>query len=382
MAKASSRSALPAGAIDVPADGSLVHRGPLIVGGWALGADGPATDVLVVVDGREAAGATVGAARPDVATLHPGIPNAERSGWEARIDVSRVQGPGATLVLLARAREDDWTELDRCDIRVDAPGAYAARPRAVFTIAQNESRFLPLWLRHYGRHFEPSDIYVLDHDSTDGSTAALGDSCHVVPVHCDRIFDQMWLTGTVENFQSFLLRSYAAVLYAEVDEFVVPDASRYPDLGAYIDQLREPAATCTGYNVVHHPDEGEPPLRFDEPVLRQRRYWYPSRKYSKRLLGRVPLSWNVGFHEEFNAPTTRPDPDLYLIHLHRVDYDYCLARHRRAASGNWNQEDLQFNLTWHQRVVEPDEFRTWFYEGEDLDGAAPEVIPDRVRDLL
>lgn len=374
--------ALPAGSIDVPAAGSLAHRGPLIVGGWALAAAGPVTEVLVAVDGSEAVAATVGAARPDVAALHPGVPGAERSGWEARVNLRGVRGPRATLVLLGRIGAEEWSELDRREVAVEEPGVYAARPRAVFTIAQNEPRFLPLWLRHYRRHFDPSDIYVLDHDSTDGSTARLGDSCHVVPVHHDRIFDQMWLQGTVANFQSFLLRSYAAVLYAEVDEFVLPDPARYPDLGAYIDDLREPAVTCTGYNVVHHPDEGELPLRFDEPVLRQRRYWYPSVKYSKRLLSRIPLSWNVGFHEEFSAPTAAPDPDLYLLHLHRVDYDYCLARHQKAASGNWNEEDLQFNLTWHQRVVDPDEFRKWFYEGEDLDGAAPEVIPDRVRDVL
>ena len=95
-------TALPAGSIDVPAAGSLVHRGPLIVGGWALGTSGPVTEVLVVVDGREATGASIGAERADVADLHPRVPNAERSGWEARIDLRGVRGPRATLVLLAR----------------------------------------------------------------------------------------------------------------------------------------------------------------------------------------------------------------------------------------------------------------------------------------
>src|SRR5512140_3668476 len=83
-------SALPAGSIDVPAAGSLVHRGPLIVGGWALGTSGPVTEVLVVVDGRAATGASIGAERADVADLHPRVPNAERSGWEARIDLRGV----------------------------------------------------------------------------------------------------------------------------------------------------------------------------------------------------------------------------------------------------------------------------------------------------
>jgi hypothetical protein len=366
----------------VPARGSLVHRGPVIVAGWALGADGPAAEVLLVVDGQRASGAEVGKPRPDVAGLHPRVPGAERAGWEASVDVRSVAGPTATLMLLARARGGDWIELDRSEIVVEAPGMSTTGRRAAFTIARDESRFLPIWLRYYGRHFDPADIYVLDHDSSDGSTEGLAGACNAVAVHCDRIFDQMWIKGTVQDFQAFLLRSYETVLYAEVDEFVVPDPSRHADLGSYIDEFEGAAATCTGYNVVHYPQEGEPPLRFDEPVLCQRRFWHRSPQYSKRLLSRVPLTWNVGFHQEFSVPDAPPDPGLLLVHLHRVDYDYCLARHRLAASGNWNEEDLQFNLTWHQRVIEPDEFHHWFFHGEDLEGQGREPIPERVRDAF
>ena len=56
--------------------------------------------------------------------------------------------------------------------------------------------------------------------------------------------------------------------------------------------------------------------------------------------------------------------------------------HRVADSGNWNEEDLQFNLTWHQRVTEPDEFHSWFFHGEDLEGQERERIPERVRDAF
>jgi Glycosyl transferase family 2 len=359
----------------VPAAGSLVHRGPLIVGGWALGADGPALDALVLVDDQTAKRAELGRPSPQLAAGHPELRGADRSGWEVQVDVRGVQGSTAKLVLLARTSGGEWVELDRSEVQVEDPGVRAAKPGAVFTIARNEPKFLPLWLAYYGHHFAPSDIYVLDHDSTDGSTASLGDSCIRVAVHRDKIFDHMWLKGTVEDFQSFLLRSYSAVLFAEIDEFVVPDPSRYEGLGA-------PAARCTGYSVVHYPDEGEPPLRFEQAVLRQRKYWHRSPSYSKRLLSKVPLFWNVGFHAEFNAPAAPPDPDLYLIHLHRVDYDYCLARHRAAASGDWSEEDVQFNLGWHRRVVEPEEFRDWFFHGEDLGDRERELIPERIRQVL
>jgi hypothetical protein len=368
------------GDIGYPAPGTVVPRTPAVITGWVLGADGPVDAAFLLVDGRQVTEARVGMPRPDVAAAHPGVPDAERSGWDVIADLRGVQGPSVELTLVARTGSGEWCEVDRSEIRVsqpsDLPGRYA-----VFTIAQNESTFLPLWHRYYSQQFDPEDVYVLDHDSTDGSVEAIADRCNVVKVHRDKTFDHVWLKGTVEDFFSFLLRSYQAVLFTDVDEFVVADPARHPDLASYIDTLHGPAACCTGYNVVHYPDED--PLRLDEPVLRQRRYWHLSPEwYSKRLLGRIPLSWNVGLHEEYNASGALPDPDLRLIHLHRADYEHCLARHRAVSSRDWPEEDLKLNLNSQARVVDPGEFHEWFFHGEDLEGTAREMIPDRFRDAF
>ena len=58
----------------------------------------------------------------------------------------------------------------------------------------------------------------------------------------------------------------------------------------------------------------------------------------------------------------RLDPDLYLIHLHRLDYDVCQARHGRWAARSWGQQDLEKGWATHNRVVERIEFERWFYE--------------------
>jgi hypothetical protein len=371
----------PAGSIDEPASGSAIERGSLLARGWALDADGPFGSLMLVVDDRHATQLRPASSPLEVAMRYSEVPNHKHGGWDAILDLRGVEGPTATLALLGRRRTDgEWLEMDRSEIRV-APYERSEGRHAVFTIVQNEPVFLPLWLCYYGRHFEPSDIYVLDHGSTDGSTDDLGGSCNVVEVQHDESFDHAWLKGTVEDYQAFLLRSYDAVLFAEADEFVVPDPARYQDLGAYIDRLEGPAACCTGYNVVHYPDE--PALRFDQPVLRQRRYWHPApRWYSKRLLSRIPLSWQYGFHDELNAPFVKPDPDLYLVHLHRVDYDCCLARHRAVTERNWYEPDRQRNLGRHYRVVDPEEYREWFYHGFDLEHTARELIPDRIREAL
>jgi len=254
------------------------------------------------------------------------------------------------------------------------------RERAVFTIVQNEPVFLPLWLTYYRRHFEAADIYVLDHDSTDGSTAGLDGWCHVVPVHRGKSFDHQWLRGTVQAFQQFLLQSYRAVLFAEADELVVADPTRHHGLAGYIRNLRAPAACCTGYNIVHYPDE--PELRFDLPILRQRRYWHRASRYCKRLLSTVPLAWSVGFHEETRIPQAAPDPGLFLFHLHRVDYGYCLARHRAAAGRDWNELDVRICHGWQNRIVDDEPFHRWFYGDHEPGGAEREIIPEHLRDAF
>lgn len=357
-----------------------MKQGTLLVTGWALDASGPLTSLMLVVNDRWSTGVRPAFSPLEIATRYSEVPESQYLGWDAIVDLRWVEGSTATLSLLARNADGEWVELDGSVVRV-APHPISAGRRAAFTIVQNEARFLPIWLGYYRRIFDPSDIWVLDHGSDDGSTDSLEGSCNVIPVHRSESFDHAWLVGVVEDFQRFLLRSYETVLFAEADEFVVADPARYPDLGAYIDELEAPAACCTGYNVVHYPDE--PPLRFDEPLLRQRRYWHPARRwYSKRLLSRIPLSWHYGFHDEFNAASVKPDPELYLVHLHRVDYDYCLERHRAVTARPWYREDRKRDLGRHYRVVEPDEFRDWFFNGYDLEGTEREPMPDRVREVL
>jgi hypothetical protein len=253
------------------------------------------------------------------------------------------------------------------------------RARAAFTIVQNEAVFLPIWLRYYRRYFDRSDLYVLDHASDDGSTANIGEHCIPLRVHRDKSFDHAWLKGTVSAFQAFLLRSYERVLFAEADEFVVADPTIYAGLGDYNGRCRAPLACCTGFEVVHYPDE-EPPLRFDRPILAQRKYWHPSRDYSKPLLASVPTSWCIGFHRSLDCPDLQPDRHLFLVHLHRVDYGTCAARHRATAARDWNEEDVRRGRGFQNRLVEGDAaFEKWYF-GEG--NTSRKHIPDRLRSVL
>jgi hypothetical protein len=254
------------------------------------------------------------------------------------------------------------------------------RASAAFTIVQNESFFLPIWLSYYAQFFDRSDLYVLDHASTDGSTDSIDARCVHIRVHRERSFDHSWLRGTVSAFQAFLLQSYERVLFAEADEIVAPDPAFHAGLGDYLAQCRAPVARCTGFEVVHYPDE-EPPLQPDQPLLAQRQYWHASALYSKPLIAARPITWSLGFHTTPDFPEVLPDPHLLLIHLHRLDYDACVARHRRTASATWNEDDLRAGHGMQNRLVDGDrDFMRWYYNGVDNTGRAR--IPPRVRALL
>lgn len=179
--------------------------------------------------------------------------------------------------------------------RLAVPGT-AVKSRAVMTMVRNEGVFLPIWLRYYSQFFPAEDIYVLDHQSTDGSTD--GPGFVRIPVS-QPAYGAGWQRDVVQRYQHELIGRYDVVLYTDVDEIVAPDP-RHGDLGDYIDRLDQDFVTCRGYEVLHM-KEDEPPFDPTTPVLAQRSTWYVNPSYSKPLLARVPMLWHGGFHERVDG---------------------------------------------------------------------------------
>jgi hypothetical protein len=272
----------------------------------------------------------------------------------------------------------------------------AKEKSAVFTIQQNEYKFLPVWVNYYKKHFHGKDIYVLDHDSSDLATQAYlalqRGEINVLQVHRLESFNHVWLRNTVEGFQRFLLQSYDAVLFVEADEIVCmsPNSKIAPDLRTFIDKFMPTPGLdwvrCEGYEVIQSPEEAA--LDWNKPLLPQRRYWARSNLYSKILLSKVPIPWDLGFHnvrEEIQVPTVGPyPPELKLIHLHRIDYDYCKQRHLNNLQRRWAQEDLQAGRGMQNRLVGDEELKQWFYHPESFgqDQLIPGPIPEEMKSLL
>jgi hypothetical protein len=243
------------------------------------------------------------------------------------------------------------------------------RPGAVITIVHNESVFLPIFLRYYSQFFDEDDIYVIDHDSTDGSTT---DGRFVrIPVTHETV-DHRWLVRTVQAWQHELVGRYHAVIAVDVDEIVAPHPDT-GDLGDYLERFEGEFVNCFGVEVLHRKDV-EPPLDLRRPILEQRGYWFPDWAYCKPALASGPMEWFPGFHLRRDGGY-QPDPNLYLIHLHRMDFDLCLERHRARRRIPWNQTDLDSGWAVHNRIVDEQEFTRWFYEESGMSGVPIETEP-------
>ena len=232
---------------------------------------------------------------------------------------------------------------------------------AALTIVRDEPVFLPIWLRYYSQFFPPEDLYVLDHDTSDGSTE--GGGFVRIPVRHDTV-DHTWMMRTIEDHQHELIKRYDVVLVTDVDEIVAP----HPELGTladYIDCLEEPYVNCLGYELIHLIDR-EGPFDPSRRVLEQRGYWFANEIYDKPALATEPMRWVQGFHRSAELKM-RPDPDLRLIHLHRMDYEICLARHHYRQGRAWNERDLKQGWASHNRISEATEFARWFYEDSNAE---------------
>jgi hypothetical protein len=259
---------------------------------------------------------------------------------------------------------------------------------AFFTIAQDEIDLLPVWVEHYRTYAPEAELFVLDHDSVGDASYYLAqlkaDGVHVVPVRHVESFDYDWLTRVVERFQEFLLQSFGAVGFSEVDELLMPAPDEYQTLGELIaDYPKSAFIKATGYCVVHD-RRNEPDLMAGQALLTHRRHWYKSAKYSKVAVARLPVFYAAGFHGAYNVPPNEPPhPDLLCLHIHQIDYRLALRRHQRNAGRVWCGRFRFSPEGVHQRLDNPADLERYLLC--DLDNpteyAQLSEIPQRIKDV-
>lgn len=230
------------------------------------------------------------------------------------------------------------------------------RPRALFTQLHNDKIFFNLWLKYYQQFFDPEDIYVIHNIKPrevdfDHWLPAQEGFVRIPTPDVQKIDFQLYV-DRINSLQRQLLQRYEVVLLAEVDEFV----AHRDGLSTYINNWTGNTVVCKGYEIVHRIDE-EPPLDLSRPIMAQRKWWYPCHNYDKPLLSRIPLTYHHGCHYCHEFPWQTTDPNLLLIHLHKVDFDLCVNRKwermKNDDSGNLTLGHLPGTPEWYSQVSEP-----------------------------
>ena len=230
---------------------------------------------------------------------------------------------------------------------------------AALTMVRDERVMLPRWIAHYGRECGVANLFVIDDNSTDGSTDGLPCSVIRIPSWGDQHFETSRMK-LVSNIAAGLLVAYDAVLFADADEFLVADPARHDGLLDLVSKRpKADVLGAQGLNIVHNPAR-EGPLDPERPVLGQRQWAKFVPLMCKPAIKRVDAPWVAASHG-----IARPfeiEPDLYMFHLKFAEREHLRATgdHRKALADT------------EGRAAET----AWQFAGDDLVGLLDEVVRD------
>jgi hypothetical protein len=216
------------------------------------------------------------------------------------------------------------------------------KDKCIFTILRNEPVLLKIWLKNHKKLFD--DIYVLFHQSASDLEKSLCEQYGVTyfNIHNSESYCWVWLTDTANKFATFLLNSYELIAFSDVDEIIVDPKNLLQHPESFPDVTR-----CVSLNVIHDYKNEPAALDFNKPLSVQRpKHIWPDRHWCKPIIKRSSRPyWNTGFHsvkgEGYYEILRSPWPklpninmDLFLVHLHYIDIQFFLNRHRhRNPSG-------------------------------------------------
>jgi len=144
-----------------------------------------------------------------------------------------------------------------------------------------------------------------------------------------------------------------------------------------MNNFEETCVRCNGYELIHR-RELEPPIDFQKPILQQRNYWFRSKFFLKPILSKIPLHWEVGFHHANG--NIEVDENLYLIHLHRLDYNFCKKHTEEKSKYRTSKEIIEKVFGYQNRLIN-NEFEKWF---TSMNGALGpiEKIPEKFNKIF
>jgi len=195
------------------------------------------------------------------------------------------------------------------------------KPLGVIGMVHQDYAIFKRWYDYYSAQFGPENLFVFSHGN-DPEHREIAQGANIINAPRDPTmykFDpRRW--RMMGDFASGMLNFYNWMLVTDIDEFVVVDPNVADGLVPYLetkfgqDAGAPPCISPFGLNMVHVPEEEPMALDPGRTVLSQRRFFYPSRVYSKPTLVREPVMFGPGGHRNNLGRRVLSD-DLYLVHL-------------------------------------------------------------------
>lgn len=239
---------------------------------------------------------------------------------------------------------------------------------AIICPIKNEKVYIKLFLDYYSRHFEAKDIYILDFGSDpEYLKEYIGDRATVINTSANILDAYATFVEIRKTMQSLKKEhNYTYVLPLDVDEIIYYDDPNV-SLKKYLETLKKDFVTCKGYEVVHIPGI-QPDFDYEKPWFSQLEYWYSdSQHYNKTLISRHDLDWRIGFHLFYiNGKAVDRneyiDEKLFLVHLHKHDFNYTIDKHLKAASLEWSKNTIKEGYNRHYRNKNIEKVKEWYFE--------------------
>jgi len=241
---------------------------------------------------------------------------------------------------------------------------------ALFTIVKNEQVFLPLWYKYYTKQFDPQDIYVYDNNS---------DEKYSVPItrnlESEFSFDHSWLRSMAYKIMAEHLKEYDYVMCVDADEILIPDRRVYTGIHDYVVKNSKKILYSTGYEIISKIKSD--PIDFKKSLLQQRENWIKLANFYKPVLSTVPIK---KMYSDYND-STPADPDLYLVHLNRIDYKTALLKNQRERSYKWSKKDLAKTNGWQHRLPNNKAFNNYYMKIKNSVGVV-KPIPNWIKEVI
>ena len=179
---------------------------------------------------------------------------------------------------------------------------------AVLVNKENDDPLWPVWIEYYSKHVDAIETIRLRENNPTYAPGAFAREASIK--------------------QAQLLKAFDVVVYADIDEFLIPDPKIYAGLRDYIEKNWDKLPVATGYQLVQN-IAAEAEIRLDYPIIRvQRHFWAREEIYDKRLITHAPVTWSPGFHYLQGQISPDPDPELILLHVLYCDSQLALKRLR------------------------------------------------------